>query len=63
MNLDFIKKTVLHKIERNENIIKDFKDDRDKLSKHGEWSLGYREGYVSAMECVLGMIEDIEKDN
>ena len=59
MTIEWIKKRIKHNIERHQQREIELMHKRDNLSKAGEWSLGYEDGYLNAMDTILGYLEEL----
>lgn len=59
MNVDEIIKKINHKIERDSRRVEEYRarEKKGNLSTSGHWSKGYYEGYVSALNSILFLIE------
>lgn len=52
-----------HEIKRIEKRIREYKQDKYKLTKHGYWSLGYWEGKLAEKEDILFFVNVLIENN
>lgn len=60
ITIDYIKQRIEHSTKRYDKKILDLKSKRENLSKAGEWSLGYYEGYISALDNILAYLDKLD---
>lgn len=53
LDLEKYKNRIERKIQRNKDRIKEYEDNKNNLSVHGHWSLGYYVGINSELENLL----------
>jgi hypothetical protein len=57
LEVEKLKEKIQRKIERNNERIKELEGNKEILSKHGYWDLGYFEGANTALENILDDLE------
>lgn len=53
------RRAIQRQIDRYTERVNDLKANRDHLSVHGYWSIGYFEGVISQYENTLDLLKDI----